>query len=405
MTFFHRLTIFLIAIITWGVSEVCAQQNMIFRMKTDAFVGNVNHGGGHSYGIETDLELPMYGDEWLDYTFNFPCLGFALGALKTDSFSCIDPVVYSYPYFLYPIIHTPHFELNTKFGLGLATFVHSGDTVSGKIFPLTAVGAAGLSVDIALGKRYGRPRSQWMLSLGGNIMGFHNANVTRRSKNFLMVDAVLGLRYTPNVNPLPMRDKPKKVRRVLAMEGSLQGGVQQLDRNDDIHFYPNASLSYGFYLPITNGWRLGLGADAMYNSVYDGTQRTINKRYNFITEEDPMTMFRAGAFFACDFTIYRLTAGVHVGAYLYDKIIVPDYDEDGNENENLSENFMYEKLVTKYYITKNFYALFQIKTHYDAIECAEMGFGFAIPDFGSRVKHPFGRISFKREDWKELKID
>lgn len=405
MTFFHRLTIILIVALSLGLSGVHAQKNMIFRMKTDAFVGIVNAGdGGFSHGLETDLELPMYGDENLDYTFNFPSLGFALGAFKADSLACIDPVIYTYPYFLYPIIHKTCFELNLKFGFGLGTFVHHGDTTSGRVFPVTGVGVGGLSLDFALGRRYGNPLSQWMVSLGGNLMGFHNANVTANSKNFYMFDAVLGVRYTPNVYPLPMKDKPKKVRRVLAMEGSLQGGVQQLDC-DDSRYYPNASLSYGFYLPITNGWRLGLGGDAMYNSVYDGTQRTINKRYNFIKEEDPWTMFRAGAFFACDFTIYRLTAGVHVGAYLYDKIIVPDYDEDGLENENPSENFMYEKLVMKYYITKNFFTLLQVKTHLKEIECAEMGFGFAIPDFGSRVKNPFARITFKKEDWKELKID
>lgn len=405
MKLFKKLTfVFLMALLS-AFSEVHAQQNMIFRMKTDFFAGKASQGGGDCYGIETDLELPMYGDEKLDYTFNFPSLGFALGAFDTQNFSCVDPVIYTYPYFLYPIIHKPVFELNMKFGLGLATFVHHGDSVSGKVFPVTGVGSAGLYMDFALGKYYGRPRSQWMISLGANVMGYHNAHVIRRSKNFVVADAVLGVRYTPNVNPLPRKEKTKKVRRVLAMEGSLQGGAQQLDRDDEIHLYPNGSLSYGFYLPITKAWRLGIGGDAMYNSVYDGTQRTINKRYNFITEEDPMTMFRAGAFFACDFTIYRLTAGVHVGAYLYDKIIVPDYDEDGKENTNPSENYMYEKLVTKYYITKNFYALLQIKTHYTEVECAEMGFGFAVPDFGSRIKHPFGRISLKKENWKELKID
>lgn len=405
MKLFKKLTfVFLVALLS-AFSEIHAQQNMIFRMKTDFFAGKVSNGGGDCYGLETDLELPMYGDENLDYTFNFPSLGFALGALKTENFDYIDPVIYTYPYFLYPIIHKPAFELNMKFGLGVATNVHYGDSINGKMFPVTGVGTAGLYLDFALGKLYGKPRSQWMISLGGNVMGFHNGHVLRRAKSFYMADAVLGLRYTPNVNPLPMKDKPKKVRRVLAMEGSLQGGAQQLDRDDEWHVYPNASLSYGFYLPITNGWRLGLGADAMYNTIYDGTQRTENTRYNFITEDDPMTKFRVGGFFACDFTIYRLTAGVHVGAYLYDKIIVPDEDENGVKNDNPSENFMYEKLVTKYYITKNFYCLLQVKTHLKEVECAEMGFGFAVPDFGSRVKNPFARISFKKENWKELKID
>lgn len=385
--------------------ESYAQKNMIFKFKAEVFGGKVSSGGGVDAGIETALELPLFGDHNWEYTYNFPTLGFALGGFKTQNFNCVDPVIYTYPYLLYPIIHKPAFQMNLKTGLGVATYVRQGDSIEGKVFPVTGIWTGGLYFDIALGKRYGNPLSQWSVSFGGNLTALHNGNVTRKSKNFLMANASLGLKYTPNVSPLPIKNRPKPVRRVLAMEGSLQGGVNQLERNDGKFYYPNASLSYGFYLPITNAWRLGLGGDAMYNTVYDGTQRTDNVRYNFIKENDPLNMFRAGAFFACDFTIDRLVAGVHVGLYVFDRIKVPEYNEKGTENSNLSENFMYQKLVMKYRITKNFFTVLQLKTHLEQVECAEMGFGFAIPDFGSRVKNPFSRISLKRENWKELKID
>ena len=85
MRTFRRLTFIFLAILLSGISGVHAQKNMIFRMKTDAFAGKVSKEGGLCYGLETDLELPMYGDENLDYTFNFPSLGFAIGAFDTQN--------------------------------------------------------------------------------------------------------------------------------------------------------------------------------------------------------------------------------------------------------------------------------------------------------------------------------
>lgn len=403
-----RILVIVLILCNFASLESYAQRNMIFRPKAEATGGlilNSDSKEGMNAGMETALELPLYGDHNWKYTYNFPTIGFALGGFKTQKLSCIDPVIYTYPYLLYPIIHKPIFQMNLKTGFGIATYMQHGDSIEGKVYPVTAIGTVGLNFDITLAKRYGNPLNQWSITFGGNATVLHNGYVTRKCKNFMKLDASLGLKYTPNVDPLPIKDKPKKVRRVLALEGSLQGGMNQLSRDDGDFYYPNASLSLGFYLPITNAWRLGLGGDGMYNSAYDGTQREGNIRYNFIKEEDPWTMFRAGAFLACDFTIDRFVAGAHVGLYLYDKMKVPEYNENGDKNDNLTENFMYQKLVMKYRITKNIFALFQFKTHLTEVECAEIGFGFAVPDFGSRIKHPFGRISFKREDPKELKID
>ena len=105
-------------------------------------------------------------------------------------------------------------------------------------------------------------------------------------------------------------------------------------------------------------------------------------------------------FLANDFTIENFVAGLHVGLYVYNPVKLPDDVED-----KYYENIMYAKLVTKYRITKRFYVTAQIRSHLTQVECAEIGFGWAMPDFGSRVKNPFARLSFKGDDHNELKID
>jgi hypothetical protein len=39
------------------------------------------------------------------------------------------------------------------------------------------------------------------------------------------------------------------------------------------------------------------------------------------------------------------------------------------------------------------------------VEDFEVGLGYCMPDFGDRVKNPFSRLSFKKEDPNELKVE
>ena len=86
---------------------------------------------------------------------------------------------------------------------------------------------------------------------------------------------------------------------------------------------------------------MGFGLDLFYNDIYDGKQRTNNRRYNFITSDHFENHLRGGIFWANDLTIDRFTAGIHIGFYPYNPIRVPESYE-GYTNDNLTENFPLE---------------------------------------------------------------
>jgi len=387
-----------------GTLNVAAQKNTIYKFKAEGLGGIVLNNQGYAFGVEAALELPLYGNRNWEYTYNFPTIGFAAGGFRLPELQYIDPVLYANPYFNYPIIHKQRFMLNTKLGAGIA-MMKTENYEAGYIFPVTGLLTGGINTEIVLGKFYGNPRSQWSLTFGVNGKIFHNGNVTKESKNFTIVDGAVGLKYTPNVHPLPIKHPAKPVNKVLALEVCGQGGVNQLSREDKHHFYPNASLNVGFYLPLSNAYRLGLGADAFYNSIYDGKQRIKNTRYNFIKEDKFMNKFRSGVFLANDLTIDRFIAGLHVGVYVLSNIQVPEYSESGEKNGNLTENWLYSKLVMKYKITPNFMVNAQLKSHLLEVECVEVGVGFALPEFSRMVKNPFRNVSLKKKDPKELRID
>lgn len=379
-----------------------AQQNTIFRVKGEGHYGWLLNAEGNSVGGEFAMELPLLGNHNWEYTFNFPTVGFSIGChhLNDSAYTrCAFPVV---TYFHYPIVHTNAFALNLKWGAGLAGQIPGAEDEN-HYFPLTGTLVGGLNMDIALSTRYGRPLAQWILCLGGNAMVLHDCHVGRNTKNTLFADVFLGLKYTPNVWPLPVKHKARPVKRILALEVYGVLGANKLEKED--HFYHNGSLTVGVYLPLSNAYRLGLAAEGFYNGVYDGTQRTNNVRYNFIEEDYLPNKIRAGVSLANEITMSpRANVGLHVGVYCFNKVKVPEYNQYGNKNSNRIENRLYTKLVSRFYITPKFFTLFEIKTHLLSVECAGVGFGWAMPDFGTHLKNPFARISFKKEDKEELRI-
>lgn len=387
-------------------ATVSAQQNTIFRIKAEGQYGWLldKSKGTPLYGGEAALELPLFGNHNWEYTYNFPTVGFSGGYLRIPDPEYNRHVVPIVTYFHWPVVHTNAFALNFKWGSGLAgLFLDKSETHTYEdYFPLTGVLQLGLNMDISLSTKYGKPAAQWKITLGGNAQIYNNANITRHTRNAILANLNLGLKYTPNVWPLPIKYPAKSVKHTLALEIYGAGGANQLEVGGD--YYPNGVVNVAVFVPISNAYRLGLAADAFYNEAYNGTQREINTRYNFIKENEFINKFKVGIALANEITMDRVRVGLHAGVYCLNKAKIPEHDEDGNENDFLIENYLYTKLVTRFYFTPKFFIVTDVKTHLHRVECFNLGLGWAMPEFGSRLKNPFARISFKKEDKEELRI-
>lgn len=403
-----KKTFLLFILVIGSFISVSAQKNMIYRFKAEAMYGNEINSTNASgmAGGEVAMELPLLGNKQWHYTYNFPTFGLAVGYMNLMGTDSLSRVAYTYPYFLYPFVHTNMVAINLRMAHGFGAFVdYAENDYHKKYFPYVGVYSLGLTGDFFLGQKYGNPLSQWQITVGGNLTWLHDGFINRNTMVMCIPYANLGLKYTPNVYPLPMKHPARSVKHIWAIEGGVNGGVNQLDPDDDIKYYPNISVNCGLYYPFSNAYRMGFGLDGFFNSVYDGKQRVHNRRYNFIKEDKFKNKIRGGIFWANDMTIERFTAGIHIGFYPYNPIKVPKTDEYGCEWPNRLEDFMYWKFVTKYKFTKHLYVTTQVNAHLDAVEDVEVGLGYYMSDFGSRVKSPFSRISFKKEDPNELKIE
>lgn len=410
--------------------DVFSQKNMIFKFSNDLMVGKDFSGKKNdwTFASEYAVELPLLGDWNQDYTWNFPCVGFAVTPFYTMFQDSVAPLVKdgtysewtiaSYAYFKWPFVHTPSFAANLKLGSGFAIYPHglfnkdnwqTIDAFSVLSHNIVGLYNAGLDFNIRLGRKYGRKLYQWEIAFGGDFFGMSSFSINRSAEAKALWDVYLGARYTPNVWALPIKNPAEKKKKILALEFELTGGVNQLDVDDGSHYYPDGSFCARAVLPLSNAYRIGLFSDYFFNSIYDGKDREINRRYNFIDEDKYKNKQRVGVGLSNDITFYHFLVGLDWGFYVYKPWKVPEEDDLGNENKNYKlENLMYQKLTTKYYFSEHWYGVGRVKTHLMEFENVEMGIGFTIPDFGSRLKsNPFKRLKnpFKRkEDYTEEKI-
>lgn len=397
-----RLLCVLGALLMMSSLHLNAQQNTIFRAKAEGHVGYNLTDKCKMVGGEVGMELPLLGNHNWEYTYHFPSVGFSIGGYHLDKPEYAKMAFDAVTYFHFPLVHTNMFAWNLKWGGGAGSYVSRGDSTH-SIVPVFGVWTVGTNIDIQLAKRYGNPLAQWRICLGGNMSLWHNGHITRKAHDLWYGDVFLGAKYTPNVWPLPIRYPAKPVKHTLALEAYGAGLVNQLEAGEK--YFLNADICLGAYVPISNAYRLGLSTDAFYNGAYNGDQRESIVRYNFITEDRFRNKLRGGVALANELQMDRVNVGLHVGYYFYSKIKIPKYNERGSENDNRSESFLYTKVVTRFYITPKFFFVMDLKTHLLHVECLNLGFGWAMPDFGARIKNPFERISFKKEDKEELRID
>jgi hypothetical protein len=130
---------------------------------------------------------------------------------------------------------------------------------------------------------------------------------------------------------------------------------------------------------------MGLGIDAFYDGVYDGHE--IEYQRTFLQVNKFENKLRAGISWQNELIIDRLTAGIHLGLYLYDPIKnMEPYTEalHGAVHKGLiygyniskEDGWLYSRASLKYAITNHVFAAVGLKTHLQKAEFIEWGLGY-----------------------------
>ena len=374
--------------------------------------------------------------------WNNASIGVGVSYLNLGNEAKLGSAFAAYGYMNQPFYNGKHFRIGVRPSVGLAAVTKRySNTLPEGVIPyhqdrfsetnqsigsiLNAYLAMELFMDFPI-------KDGWEITLAGGWHHISNGSVMHPNAGYNIFGGELGVRYHPMVQKdketqyeAPKPDVPRKlydgVDKPWAVEISATGGMKQnyyADNRNGQRFYGVASLKVAAYWVPVSIFRLGGGFDAFYDGYYGA----VNDEFADLNPGAPITYFgktylkeskvancfRAGFSIQPEFIIGRLTAGIHVGFYLYDPVknlepystitnpgdkkydpnaLHPGdepfnrgvfYNYDFTKASNYQDGWCYMQFVMKYHVLDHFFVQLGLKTHGVRAEFIDAGIGVAF---------------------------
>jgi len=257
----------------------------------------------------------------------------------------------------------------------------------------------------------------WAITLSGGWQHMSNGSIMHPNAGYNIIGGELGVRYYPNAENYerPEPDVPRKlydgVEKKWAVEISATGGAKQNyygdNRNGQLFFGAATLKAAAYWVPLSI-FRLGAGVDAFYDGYYacvskafaaanpDAPVTYFGKTY--LKESNIANCFRVGLSIQPELVIGKLTAGFHVGFYVFDPVknLEPYaeakaadeagtplnrgifYAYDFSKASNYQDGWCYMQFVLKYHVLEHMFVQIGLKTHGVRAEFIDAGIGVAF---------------------------
>ena len=395
--------------------------------KVDQFVQRPVLGG--SFAVEF---LPTGRWKCLQQ-WNNASIGVGVSYLNLGNDAFLGSAIAAYGYMNQPFYNGEHFRIGLRPAVGLAAVTktyrntlpdeyppYSIAQKDGKLLANWSIGSI-LNAYLALDLYMDFPiKDGWEITLSGGWHHISNGSVMHPNAGYNIFGGEIGVRYHP-VDPEPLHPKslrtqvPRRlydgVTKRWAVEISGTGGFKQNYYKDNINgqrFYGVATLKAAAYWVPVSIFRVGGGIDAFYDGYYSA----VNDEFAALNPGAPVTYFgktylktsdvkncfRVGISIQPEFIIGHLTAGIHVGFYVFDPVKnLEPYaeakaaDDAGEalhrgifypynfaEASNYQDGWCYMQFVLKYHVLDHLFVQLGLKTHGVRAEFIDAGIGVAF---------------------------
>lgn len=394
--------------------------------KVDQFIQRPVLGG--SFAVEF---LPTGRWKCLQQ-WNNASIGVGASYLNLGNDKMLGSAIAAYGYMNMPFYNGTHFRIGARPTVGLAAVTktykntlpdeypaYSIAQKDGKYLANWSIGSI-LNAYLALELYMDFPiKDGWEITLNGGWRHISNGSFMHPNAGYNMFGGELGVRYHPNTQNNPNTPKPDVPRKLYdgvdkpwAIELSATGGAKQnyyKDNQNGMQFYGAASVKLAAYWVPVSIFRLGAGVDAFYDGYYaavndefkatnpEGTAITYFGK-TYLRTSDVKNCFRVGLSIQPEFIIGKLTAGLHVGFYVFDPVknLEPyeqakTADDDGSSLDrgvfykydftkasNYQDGWCYMQFVLKYHVLDHLFVQLGLKTHGVRAEFIDAGLGVAF---------------------------
>lgn len=308
-----------------------------------------------------------------------------------------------YAYMNIPLVKLPRFELGLRPGIGAAfmTKTYRNTVPEGQLFVSVTdanqcVGSVtNLYFPEVLYMNFPLTKG-WSISLAGGWYHISNGSTVQPNSGYNIFGAELGVKKVVDEVERRVgyeaRDKEEDAKKWSVAVAGTMGGRQVYYRDQQTFVVGSMHASaYWHAHPI---FRLGGGVDVFYDGAY------VQRKTRFIKTNldlaQPGDCWRVGVSVQPEFVVGNFTAGLHVGAYMYDpvKALEPQWREDGLPTERLDkpvfyaydllnagsagypDGWLYTEVVLRYHLPWHMFVQAMMKSHLTKVEFISLGLGF-----------------------------
>ena len=309
-----------------------------------------------------------------------------------------------YAYMNIPLVKLPRFELGLRPGIGAAfmTKTYRNTVPEGQLFVSVTdanqcVGSVtNLYFPEVLYMNFPLAKG-WSISLAGGWYHISNGSTVQPNSGYNIFGAELGVSKVIGLSGdkaigYEARDKEEDAKKWSVAVAGTMGGRQVYYR--DQQTFMVGSMHAAAYWHAHKIFRLGGGVDVFYDGAY--IQRETHFGKTNLDLAQPGDYWRVGVSVQPEFVVGNFTAGLHVGAYMYDpvKALEPQWREDGLPTERLDkpvfyaydllnagsagypDGWLYTEVVLRYHLPWHMFVQAMMKSHLTKVEFISLGLGF-----------------------------
>lgn len=366
--------------------------------KVDKVVGTPKEWHAPIYGAELRLSM---APEWKALEqWNNASLGVALGYWSLMH-KQLGHAITPYIYMDIPLLRLPHFELGLRPGIGAAfvTKTYRNTVPDGHLFldvtdSNESIGSVtNLYFPEALYLHFPIANG-WGVGLSAGWYHISNGSTRQPNSGYNIFggELVIDYDFSSLSNKKHLSDTSDSIQKRWSLSlGGTMGGRQVYYRDNETFMIGSIhAAAYWHAHPI---FRLGGGVDVFYDGAYI-SRKTYFKKTNLAAAQ-PGDCWRVGVSVQPEFVVGKFTAGLHLGAYLYDPVKeLEPYDEaSSSETGRLDkpifysydllkagsagypDGWLYTELVLRYHLPWNIFVQAMMKSHLTKVEFISLGVG------------------------------
>ena len=308
-----------------------------------------------------------------------------------------------YAYMNIPLVKLPRFELGLRPGIGTAfmTKTYRNTVPEGHLFKdvINANECIGSVTNLyfpeVLYMNFPLAKG-WSISLAGGWYHISNGSTVQPNSGYNIFGAELGVKKVVDEVERRVgyeaRDKEEDAKKWSVAVAGTMGGRQVYYR--DQQTFMVGSMHASAYWHAHKIFRLGGGVDVFYDGAY--IQRETHFGKTNLDLAQPGDCWRVGVSVQPEFVVGNFTAGLHVGAYMYDpvKALEPQWRENGLPTERLDkpvfyaydllnagsagypDGWLYTEVVLRYHLPWHMFVQAMMKSHLTKVEFISLGLGF-----------------------------